>query len=251
MQKICSSCNISLELNTNNFYKDKSKKDGYRSSCKQCKKEHDKEYYKTNRDSKIEYQLQYEKDNREKISIYKKQYTKKYRKNNLEKEKQRHKDYYIKNKEKINKRISLYKQKNKDHLQEAATKYIREKRKNNPLFRLISNRRTRRSKCLKKINCSSLGLKNELGCSIEEWKQYLEEKFTHGMTWENYGFVWELDEIIPISAWDLSNPIHWKACWHYLNSQPLLKKDNLTKPHGLNKDYSLERDEFLRKLCAV
>lgn len=59
------------------------------------------------------------------------------------------------------------------------------------------------------------------------------------------GSVWHLDEIIPVSAWDLTNPVHWKACWHYLNSQPMLAKENISKNGANRKDYSVEIEQFL------
>jgi len=40
--------------------------------------------------------------------------------------------------------------------------------------------------CIKRINKSKSTLQL-LGCSLEDFKQYLENKFESDMTWENYG----------------------------------------------------------------
>ena len=45
-----------------------------------------------------------------------------------------------------------------------------------------------------------------IGCSIEFLKEYIANKFTEGMSWDNYG-EWHLDHIRPCSSFDLSDPI--------------------------------------------
>lgn len=76
---------------------------------------------------------------------------------------------------------------------------------------------------------SERGHWQELGCSAVEWRRWLESKFRDDMTWDNYGSHWHLDEVIPVSAWDLAQPEQWRACWHWTNSQPLLVAENLSK----------------------
>ena len=65
-----------------------------------------------------------------------------------------------------------------------------------------------------------------IGCSRLALKRHIEERFTRGMIWENYG-QWEVDHIIPLSSGsNLSEAI--KLC-HYTNLQPLWKRENLIK----------------------
>ncbi len=80
--KICSICNKEYEATTEYFYKDKSKIDGFRSDCKICRKNIDKNRYK---------------ENKEIVSLQRKDYYK----NNNEKIKNKRKNYYIHNKEKV------------------------------------------------------------------------------------------------------------------------------------------------------
>jgi hypothetical protein len=50
------------------------------------------------------------------------------------------------------------------------------------------------------------------------------------MTWENYGKKgWHLDHIAPCAAFDLSNPLQVKLCYHYTNLRPTWATDNHKK----------------------
>lgn len=68
-----------------------------------------------------------------------------------------------------------------------------------------------------------------LGCTINEFKRHLQEKFTIEMSWENYGTYWEIDHIKPCASFDLTNPIQQKECFHYTNTQPLTISENRKK----------------------
>jgi hypothetical protein len=77
-----------------------------------------------------------------------------------------------------------------------------------------------------------------LGCAIEEFKEYIENKFEPWMTWENRGlyngelnYGWDMDHKIPISSAETEEDIIRLS--HYTNFQPLcsytnryIKKDN-------------------------
>ena len=64
--KKCSKCGInSLKIN---YYKDRTRKDGYRSECKFCVNEYNKNYYNKNRDSELESCKKY-KNNKYKTDI--------------------------------------------------------------------------------------------------------------------------------------------------------------------------------------
>jgi len=71
-----------------------------------------------------------------------------------------------------------------------------------------------------------------LGMPIEEFKIYLENKFTDKMCWENYGVVWDIDHIVPLSTAITEEDV--LRLNHYTNLQPLdsyinrnVKKDRL------------------------
>lgn len=69
-----------------------------------------------------------------------------------------------------------------------------------------------------------------LGCSIEDFKIYLEKQFDKDMNWGNYGKKgWHIDHKKPVSLFDLSSFEEQNTCFHYTNMQPMWWYDNLTK----------------------
>jgi hypothetical protein len=72
--------------------------------------------------------------------------------------------------------------------------------------------------------------KELLGCTLSEFKEYIENQFADGMSWKNYGrYGWHIDHIKPCAAFDLSKPEDQKQCFNYTNLQPLWAEDNLKK----------------------
>lgn len=71
-----------------------------------------------------------------------------------------------------------------------------------------------------------------IGCSVESLRDYIQSKFTEGMTWDNYGHgkdKWCIDHIIPCSSFDLTDPENQKKCFHFSNLQPLWFVENCRK----------------------
>lgn len=95
-------------------------------------------------------------------------------------------------------------------------------------YRLLVNLRNRMSKVLRGKNKSDKTI-TLLGCSIDDFRIYLETKFDVGMTWDNYGSAWHVDHIMPCAIFDLSKPEHQKRCFHFSNLQPMFAKENISK----------------------
>lgn len=73
-----------------------------------------------------------------------------------------------------------------------------------------------------------------LGCSIDEFKRHLEEQFQEGMNWGNYGRSgWEIDHILPIASFDLTDSEQIAQCFHYSNMQPLWGPENWAKSNKM------------------
>jgi len=146
---------------------------------------------------------------------------KEWRDNNKEKRKIDSKTWREKNKERIKINKQKWHQLNKVR--------ILHERRTDIHKRLKHSLRSRLHTALK-FNYKTGSAVNDLGCSIEQFKLYLESKWQDGMTWDNYGRDgWHIDHIIPLDAFDLSNSIELKKACHYTNLQPLWAHDNLSK----------------------
>lgn len=70
----------------------------------------------------------------------------------------------------------------------------------------------------------------ELGCSIPEFKAYIEAKFNDGMNWDNWSQSgWHMDHIKPLHCFDLTDPEQLRAACHFTNIQPLWSLENCSK----------------------
>lgn len=213
--KKCVKCNIEKEFLE--FGKAKLNKDGLKGTCKVCLTLYHK-IYSINNPKKI------------------KQYNKKYHINNKQIVNNKHKKYYIDNKEKIKEyskkyyidNLEKHKEKNrKNYSKEYCNKYTKERRLIDSLFKLRCNIRGLISKSIKNKGYSKNSKTNEyLGCSYEYFKEYLQNRFTEGMTWENQG-KWHLDHIYPVSL--ANDEEHLIQLNHYTNFQPLWAEDNIRK----------------------
>lgn len=72
--KICVRCKQLLVANNINFSKNKVRKDGLKTSCKECDKKYNKQWRKENKEQKKEYDKEWRKNNKEKIKEIKKQW---------------------------------------------------------------------------------------------------------------------------------------------------------------------------------
>ena len=180
-----------------------------------------KEYYHKNWHKIQEQHRKYKKNNEEKL---KKHY---YSESNQE----RLKKYKEKNKEKFKKMRQERDKKNRKKL----NKYTRDRKKNNPSFRIRHQLSNRLWSALKRNNlyqskCAST--MQLVGCTIEELWKHLESSpsWEPWMTRENYGKGgWDVDHILPCASFDLKCPVQQLACFHWSNLQPLEHIKNCAK----------------------
>ncbi len=155
-----------------------------------------------------------------------KQIVKKYRKVNTKSN-----DFYKNNK---NWHKEWYK-KNKDKIRQKRTIYINSKRKLDSLFKFKEDVKTRiRMSFNNKGIRKDSNTKDILGCSIKEFREYIESKFEPWMNWDNKGNPkdgileinksWDLDHIIPLSTAKTKEDII--RLNHYTNFQPMCSYTN-------------------------
>jgi len=141
------------------------------------------------------------------------------------------KEYNIKNYEKVKKQWRKDYYKNKEYYSKHSTAYKLRRIKEDPMFKLIHNMRSRIGQYLRKPNVSIIKrnkTRELIGCSSQQLKRYLENKFKIGMNWRNHGIRgWHVDHIKPLSSAKSYEEFE-KLC-HYTNLQPLWAEENLKK----------------------
>ena len=199
-----------------------------------------KEWYQKNREKALERARKYRQLNREKIRERRKEWYRKYGKEYRQKHLERiratarkwarlHPKPYVWN-EARREAQRRYRERHKEELAEKRRIRRRERRKRDINYRLSQRLRIRIISAIKKL----LGKKayksiELLGCSIQEAREYLEKQFSDGMSWENWGKVWEIDHIRPVASFDLTKPEEQKKAFHYTNLQPLFIWENRSK----------------------
>ncbi len=192
-------------LPPDSFYKNKSRKNGLHTNCKNCEAARyhrikNTETYKK-RVSKTKKKYRSKKETKEKIRQYSKKHW-----------------------EKI-KVDPNYKNKRKE--------YLKEKRKTDVNFKLRITYRRRFQKIMKGKYREQTTMAY-IGCSLDDFRIYMESKFQEGMTWSNHGFTgWHVDHIIPCAKFDLTKEEEVRKCFHYTNLQPLWAEDNLRKSDSI------------------
>ena len=221
--KKCSKCKEEKELS--NFGVGKREKDGLQSICKICAKA----YRDANKEKTKKYNAQYREDNKNKAKQYSAKYYLKHQDRYIQEARVR----YRKNRYILLEKAKQYYIDNKENIYEKKKVYTMNRLKNDSLFKLKMNIRTLikygfNKKGIKKI------LKSELilGCSFQEFRDYLEKQFDDKMNWDNQGSYWHLDHIKPVSLAATEQELI--ELNHYTNFQPLFWKENLSKSNKYN-----------------
>ena len=206
--RICIVCGKTLPIDEFEITKGKSGGHSYR--CLNCARE---------------YKYKWAKENRDKILASRK--AKKEADPEAYKDKKH--DEYMRHRDKYRESGKRYYEENKYAFIQQCIAYKKRRYKEMPHTKIADNMRQRVRAALKGLSKADHTL-DMLGCTIEEYKTYLEQRFTPNMSWDNYGFYgWHIDHIIPLAMFDLSDPEEQKKAFHYSNTQPLWWSDNLKK----------------------
>ncbi len=120
---------------------------------------------------------------------------------------------------------------NREHVNKYKRDYERKRRAEDPKYRLGIRTRTAVWQLLKERNINKTNKTFALlGYTIEELMNHLEQQFTSGMTWDNYG-EWHVDHKKPMTLFEFTSTDDegFKDCWCLNNLQPLWELENLSK----------------------
>lgn len=230
MKKICTKCYEEKELD--DFHKKCDSKDGYRTSCKVCCNKDATERRKVADKNKVqEYRLDYYDKNKQKILQNKKEYYIKNQDSILEK-----KAVYRKENPEIQKNwrnnnpnyMSEYNKNYRENNKQYFNLYMQEWRDKNPhivIWRGLVYRTINYFNTIKESHTIDI-----LGYSALDLKLHLEKQFLHDMNWDNYGDLWEVDHIYPLSKFNPDTSVNvvnalenLRPLYSYLNSEKKAK----------------------------
>jgi hypothetical protein len=198
------------------FSKRKDTKRGYKSHCNECRIKNE---YEANKNEILAERKEYRKQNIDAINLYQQEY------------RDAHK-----------KEASDYQRKYKNANRAQINADRRERRDNDPNFKIADNLRRRMNIAIKEGRKSGSVIR-DLGCSIEELKWRIENMFYPDpktgeiMTWENYGYYgWHIDHILPLSSFDLTDREQFLKACNFNNLQPMWGWQNFSKNDKLDYD---------------
>jgi hypothetical protein len=219
--------------------------------CLDCQIVYDRVYYQKNKIKRSSAKKAYRAANKEKQMAYNKQY----QIDNKEEIKQQKQTYYQTNKKEILAENKIYRQANKEKLNANE----RQKKKNDPIYKLRKNVSSQINKKLHKRGSSKNGsIMQHLPYTMEQLRNHLEALFSHPsnlvdgkiwMTWENHGsyhkskwndfdpstWVWNIDHREPHSDFNYTSMSDqsFQNCWALDNLRPLSAK--LNQLEGVNR----------------
>lgn len=243
--KRCGKCETYRNLTEFNYAK--KTWDNLRTTCKPClnkaresnkskKTEYNKEYWSRTKEKQSERKKEWYQNNKEHVLLYNKEY------NDTHKDqiREHQKGYRIANLDKIKARHAEWRRRDYADMREnpdRANEFARYKVKTNTGRRIREIlEQTKSKRCIEYV-----------GCELNFFMMHLEEQFTEGMTWDNYG-EWHLDHVIPCVAFDMLDDVQVAACFSWRNYQPLWERDNIVKKDSYNID---ELESYLEHFVAV
>ncbi len=182
--------------------------------------------------TKAEYYVEYRKNNKEKLAAYHREY----RKINKEKMSAYHKKRYIADKDRVSVRNKKWRENNKEQSKQYQRDYVREKRQEDPMFRMASSMRRNIATAFKRKSLTKTSKTKDI-LGVESWDFFMGHL---SKTFENnYGEKYNpdthkvhIDHIVPIST--AKNEGDLIKLNHHSNLQLLKAKDNLKKSDKLD-----------------
>lgn len=114
-------------------------------------------------------------------------------------------------------------------LRKRYNEYIKRRYAEEPEFALAFKVRARVYQAIRKGGASKTGRTEDLvGCSFDFLRQHIERQFKGKMSWDAPG-SFHIDHIVPLAAFDLSDPMQLKVACNWQNLRPIPPKKNMSK----------------------
>jgi hypothetical protein len=219
------------------YEENKDKIKAYREENKDKIKENSKAWYEGNRDKIKENSKAWYEGNRDKKAAYReenkdkiKEYSKAWYEGNRDKKAAYDKAWYEGNRDKKAAYDKAYSEENRDN----RNAHMRNRYQQEPLYALSMRIRCAiRGALQKKGYRKSSNTMKIIGCSFEEFYEYIEVQFHSGMTWDNRS-LWHLDHIVPVAFGVNEEEII--RLNHHSNFRPLWAEENMEKSDKLTEE---------------
>lgn len=220
--KTCSNskCSQSNPQPLDAFAKKVRNPDGLQRECRKCVSEYKKQYReKLGEELLIMKRLSHHKHKHKRGA---------YREKNKDHIKEVTKKYKVEHKEQIKEIRKEYLKENIEQVRETRNSYTKRRREQDINFRLAGNLRNRLRNAIHRDSKMGSAV-SDLGCSIQEFKEYIEKQFVPGMSWDNWQLIggWHLDHIISLATVDLTNREEFLKACHYTNQRPMWGDQNI------------------------
>lgn len=139
-------------------------------------------------------------------------------------------DWHLRNPDKHRARVRSWRERNLEY-KRAIDRDAQAERRSTPWGRINNNMTAIMHYSVRRNVSSSSKYTAPLGYTWADLRAYLERQFTPEMNWENWGDVWELDHIVPLSSFkytSLDDPL-FRECWRLDNLRPLGRFENNSK----------------------
>lgn len=217
-----------------------------------------KEYTDRNKVSLAAYQVEWHRVNRDRQRRYReenkcriKEKSAEWHRDNKDRVSKISKEWELANKERRRELNKIWREVNKDHVkkkrrehQPAANETMKRRRKEDPSIRLRSSMRNYLKKTLSLLTSDKERGRTalELGYTCEELRYNLEQKFSAGMSWDNYG-EWHIDHKEPIHRMVGRGIKDAKIINGFDNLVPMWADHNLSKGSKLLCEWLMDRGE--------
>jgi len=206
--KVCSKCG--MEKSVNEFYKDTAQKSGYYPSCKPCKLITSKEV----RDRYAKLETREMKEKKVCSGCKQQKNVSEYQKNKCQKDGMNNEC-----RECVNRRYRMR---------------SKARRQYDPKYKLVTNLRSRMGAALRG-KPKSQTTKQLIGVDFEIFTKWVEFQLEEGMTMQNYGPVWQLDHVLPISSFNLLDEEELFQAMNWVNIRPLTPIKNMQKYNKIDR----------------
>jgi len=90
------------------------------------------------------------------------------------------------------------------------------------------------------------------GCEADFLRAFIGHQFNGQMHWDNFGSVWKIGHVVPLSAFDQTREKDLTLCWNWINLRPVRDTASRCYYSGIEARRVLEwRRKFFRSNKAM